>query len=404
MRLQAGERPLRVPALFGESVLQRDDQRLVPRVLFVVTGLMTGGAEMMLWKLLSTFSGAIEPAVVSLLGPGRLSREITALGVPVQHLDLRRPWMFPATAWHIGKFLRRFNPHVIQGWMYHGNLAALAARSFCAGSPRLVWGIRQSLYDLRNEKRGTRWVIRLTARLSGRVDAIVYNSETARAQHEALGFSPPHSLVIDNGFDTELFRPDPTAYREVRKELGLAADTPLIGLIARSHPMKGHEVFLGAAAMLVERMPAVHFLLAGKNVTATNPVFASWAAMPVLAGRLHLLGERRDVARLTAALDIASSSSSWGEAFPNALGEAMSCAVPCVATNVGDVPRIVGDTGIVVPAGDAQALALAWERLLSGPPQARIALGEAARRRVQENFALQRVAAQYQRLYSSEPQ
>lgn len=355
----------------------------------------------MLWKLLSRLNRTIDPAVVSLLGPGPLSSEIAALGVPVRHLDLPRVLAFSAAAWEVARFVRRFSPDVIQGWMYHGNLAAFVVRQLCIGTPRLLWGIRQSLYDLRKEKRGTRWAIRLGAQLSARVDAIVYNSETSRAQHEAFGFSPTNALIIDNGFDTDRFRPDAVAYREVRAELGLAPDTPLIGLIARFHPMKGHEIFLRAAAMLAECMPEVHFLLAGRNVTPASPAFARWMGAEVLANRLHLLGERTDVARLTAALDIASCSSSWGEAFPNALGEAMSSAVPCVATNVGDVQRIVGDAGFVVPVSDAQALAQAWENLLSGPRHVRTALGAAARRRVMENFALERVAALYEHLYLS---
>lgn len=367
------------------------------RILFITTGLKTGGAEKMLAKILSHLHGRLATGVVSLTGRGPVSVEIEGLGVPVWHLGLELPRRVPVALPLLATLVRRFRPNVLQGWMYHGNLAALAARPFCIGSPRLVWGIRRSLYDLGREKRWTGWVIRLSARLSARADAIVYNSEIARARHEAFGFSPAKALVIDNGFDADLFTPNAEAYRDLRSELGLAADALLVGLIARYHPIKGHEMFLRAAAMLAERMPEVQFLLVGRDVTKTNPAFRHASEFP-LAGRVHLLGERTDVPRLTAALDIASSSS-WSEGFPNALGEAMICSVPCVSTDVGDVRRLIGDTGIVVPVGNAVALALAWEKLLSCPKESRTALGAAARQRVMENFALNKIAAEYERLY-----
>jgi glycosyltransferase involved in cell wall biosynthesis len=170
-------------------------------------------------------------------------------------------------------------------------------------------------------------------------------------------------------------------------------------LIARYHPMKGHAVFLEAAATLANRIQNVNFLLAGRDVIASNPNLARWINLPVLEGRLHLLGERQDIPRLTAALDIATSASSWGEAFPNTLGEAMSCAVPCIATDVGDARRILGDTGIIVPAGDSRALALAWERLLAEPKETAHAMGNAARQRVIASFALNQISTQYAALY-----
>jgi len=107
--------------------------------------------------------------------------------------------------------------------------------------------------------------------------------------------------VIDNGFDTDVFRPDEAARASVREELGLEQDTPLVGLIARYHPIKGHEVFLRAAAGLAHALPAVHFLLVGRDVDGRNPELAELIESTRLAGRVHMLGEREDVPRLTAA-------------------------------------------------------------------------------------------------------
>jgi glycosyltransferase involved in cell wall biosynthesis len=367
------------------------------RVLYVITGLATGGAEKQLVRLLAGLQGyGVEAGVVSLRPRGPVSAEIEALGVPVWHLGVGGLLRLPAAAWQLAKISRRFRPDVIQGWMYHGNLAALLAAQV-AGMP-VVWGIRQSLYDLQREKPGTRLAIRLGARWSRQAAAIVYNAATSRAQHEAFGFSADRGRLIDNGFDTQRFRPDREARLSVRKELGLAHETPLIGKIARYHPMKGHEVFLAAAARLAERKKNVHFVLAGRDVTPQNPALADGLCHPALAGRVHCLGERADIPRLTAALDIASSSSSWGEAFPNAVGEAMSSGVPVVATDVGDVRRIVGEAGVVVPVGDAAALALAWVELLANN-SARQHMGQAARKWVLDFFSAEVMVRRYLGLY-----
>lgn len=369
------------------------------RVLFVITALGTGGAERQLARLASALrSAGFTVSVVALRG-GPVENDLREAEVPVVNLDVQD---LVRGAGAIGKLVctaRSFKPDVIQGWMHHGNLAAYLAWMVGARRARLYWGVRQSLYAMHREKRLTRWIIRMGARFSAHVDGIIYNSEVARAQHEGIGYAAGRSMVIDNGFDLTAFRPNADDYLAVRQELGVLPDTPLIGLIARFHPMKGHQVFLQAAAKLAEANSYVHFLLAGTDVTPENPVLKPWLTAPRLVGRLHLLGERKDVARLTAALDIASSASSWGEGFSNAMAEAMCCSVPCVATDVGDVRRIVGEAGIVVPVGDAEALARAWQSILALSPDARRQLGQAGRARVEQNFSLERVAAQYAEVY-----
>src|SRR5690606_2510752 len=158
-------------------------------------------------------------------------------------------------------------------------------------------------------------------------------------------------------------------------ELGLGEDDLLVGLVARWHPQKDHPGFVRAAAQLVRREPRARFVLIGNDCDAGNPELVGLVREAGVGDRMHLLGRRTDIPRLTAALDVATSSSSFGEAFPNILGEAMACAVPCVTTDVGDSADIVGDTGRVVPPRDPDALAAALAEILSMPPQARAALG-----------------------------
>lgn len=369
------------------------------RVLFIITGLATGGAEKQLVRLISQLRGeGVGMGVLCLRQKGEVGDEIAALDVPVWPLDLISLARLPQALTELRARARTFNPHVLQGWMYHGNLAANFARRFSVPNAKVLWGVRQSLYDLAREKPATRQVIRLSARVSGSARAIVYNSATARTQHESFGFAAGRGRVIDNGFDAKVFRPDTAARVSVRNELGLPPATPLVGLVSRYHPMKGHEVFLAAATCLAEQRRDVHFILVGQQADRQNPALRGCFAPPALAGRVHCLGRRDDIPRLTAALDIASSSSSWGEAFPNAVGEAMSCGVPVVATDVGDVRRIVGAAGIVVPPGDAVALAQAWARLLDDAALCD-GMGQAGRQRVIDDFSVEAMGRRYRALY-----
>jgi len=168
--------------------------------------------------------------------------------------------------------------------------------------------------------------------------------------------------------------------------------------VARFDPMKDHGTFFRAASVLASREEDVHFVMVGKGMVPDNPQVAGHLDSN-LEGRVHFLGPREDMPRLTSALDIAVSSSAYGEGFSNTIGEAMACAVPCVVTDVGDARRIVGDTGIVVAPRDPEAMADAWGRFLDMGRDRRRALGEKARQRIQETFSIDRVVARFEDLY-----
>jgi len=205
--------------------------------------------------------------------------------------------------------------------------------------------------------------------------------------------------IIPNGFDLEQVKPSPAARASLRTELGVPADTLLIGMAARFHPHKGHSNFIQAAARLHKELPAVHFVLCGLDVTPQNSQLVDWIQAAGLSDSCHLLGVRRDVPRLFAGIDIATTASRT-EAFPVVIGEAMACGTPCVVTDVGDSAMIVDQTGIVVPAENPTALADGWRKLVEAGPAERHRLGIAARRRVQQHFALPVIVDRYQAIYA----
>src|SRR5262249_53981112 len=153
-------------------------------------------------------------------------------------------------------------------------------------------------------------IAKLCARLSHRIPRrIVCCSEAARRFHTAMGYAGEKMVVIPNGFDLRSFHPDAEARQSVRRELGLTPSTHLVGLIARFDTEKDHRTFVQAASRLHAVMPEVHFLLCGQNVDPKNALLAAWLASAGISSRCHLLGLRDDVPRITAALDIATSSS-----------------------------------------------------------------------------------------------
>ncbi len=368
------------------------------RIVFMVTGLHGGGAEMMLLQLLRGLDRKrFEPAVISLMDRGKLGGAIESLGIPLAVVGLQKGRLSPGSFLQLVKLTRATRPDLIQGWMYHGNLAAQVAGKF-SGTP-VCWCIQHSFHSFKAEKPLTGLTIRLTARMSRMPKKVVFVSHASRAQHERLGFARERGCVIPNGVDTKLFKPSEEARRGVREELGLRPETPLIGLIGRYHPQKDHRNFMRAAALLDR--PDVHFVLAGAGVDGNNGALRELMHTCRLNGRIHLLGERDDMPRLTAALDIATSSSSYGEALSLAVAEAMACAAPCVVTEVGDSALLVGRSGIVVPPSDAAALAEGWRTLLDAGATGRRELGEAARRHVEEHFSAPRIVKKYEELYLS---
>lgn len=369
--------------------------------MHVIVGLGQGGAETMLWRLLlQTDPARISSSVVSLSSEDALAPRIAQLGVPVYKLGLRSLGSGLAGLVGFWRLIRRIRPDVIQGWMSHGNLAGLLARIAGSGHPALVWGIRQSIYDLAYEKPSTARLIRLSARLSGQPQAIVYNSHAGRAHHEALGFSRGSGLVIPNGFDVSAFAPSSDARASLRRELNLPDDAPLVGIVGRFHPMKDHRTFINAAAAVLRSHPRCRFILVGPDVDRSNKALSGFLQDAGLSDAAHLLGIRDDMPRINAALDVAVSSS-FTEAFPTAIGEAMSCGVPCVVTDVGDSARLVGDTGIVVPPRSPEKLASGIAGLLDLSFHDREALGARARVRVVSEYSLDNVANSYNSLYLS---
>ena len=370
------------------------------KVVHIITGLSVGGAENMLLKLVSNMDRAeFAPEVISLSAIGPIGEKMIAGGIPVRALDMRPGMPNPALALRLARWIRETRPQVVQTWLHHADLiGGLATR--LAGRIPLAWNIRHSNLDPATIKRQTILIGKACARLSHSLpQRIVCCSEAGREEHARLGYAPDKLLVIPNGFDLTSYRPSAEAREAIRTELGIATDAPLIGLIGRFHPMKDHATFVQAAALLHRQRPDAHFLCCGEDVTWENTTLADEVRRADLRSRFHLLGQRRDIPQIAAALTIGTLCSLYGEGFPNVIGEAMACGMPCVVTDIGDSVYIIGDTGRVVPLRAPAELAAAWGDLLALSPEAAHRNALAARTRIESHFALPTVVGRYQQLY-----
>ena len=370
--------------------------------MHVITSLDVGGAETVLARLVAgDTAGSVSHSVVSLKPGGVLRASMEADGTPVRDLAVGNNLGALGGLVRLAGIIGTTQPAVVHSWLYHADLLATLALALSGRrrATRLIWGIRCSDMDMRRYARSTRYVLKLLPLLSSRTDLVLCNSDAGRAAHERLGYRPPRWQVVPNGLDLDRFRPRRDERGAVRAELGLSEDDFVVGMCARVDPMKDHATFVEAATVLTSTVPEARFILIGAGTDEPGSALDRAIAASGIGGRFVRLGRHRDVGRLHAALDIATLSSAFGEGFPNVLAEAMACAVPCVATDVGDSASIVGDTGIIVPSGEAQALAAAWDALRREGRDTRTVRGAAARRRVADRYALAAMIEAYGALY-----
>lgn len=366
------------------------------KIAHVIIGLETGGAEMMLRRLLLAHrsQGGAPGTVISLTGIGPVGQRLRDDGIEVTALGMRTPLGALLAVVRLRRLLLQLRPDVVQTWMVHADLlGGLAARA--AGLRAIVWGIRTTDFSINSPAtRAVRW---LCARLSSTLPhVIVCAAEASRRAHVRAGYDASRMVVIPNGFDPAAWQPQRSTC--LRRELGLAEPHLVIGCVGRFNVAKDQGNFISAAARVAAQRGDCRFLLVGRGLEPGNAELMQWIDATGNRERFVLLGERVDVAACLGAMDIFVLPSR-SEGFPNALGEAMAMGLPCVTTNVGDAAMLLGDTGSVVPPRDPAALAEAVLALAALPLEQRRQLGQRARERVLDRFSLQQTSERFAALH-----
>lgn len=370
------------------------------KLLFITTGTGVGGAERMLARLVECIDAErFGVEVLSLTELGPVGEDMKRRGMTVKSIGVPAGLSGGVYAFvRLRKEIRRARPDLVQTWMYHADLLGGIAARAC-GVP-VVWGVRQSNLDPRRSKRSTILVSRACARLSGSVPArILCCSKAAVGTHVALGYDASKMIYVPNGFDVDAFTPDPQAAARFRELHGVPAGARIIGNLSRYDPQKDIETYVNAAALFIRQLPDCRFVLAGKGMSPENTQLRTLLSQAGVSSAFILLGEIEGVREVLCALDVLTLTSAYGEGFPNVLGEAMLCGIPCVVTNIGDSASIVGEEGVVVKPGSPSAVAEAWDFILGLEPAVRATRVLAGRSRIVRDFSMASVVRRYEQVY-----
>ncbi len=367
-------------------------------ILFITSGLKTGGAERLLLRLLPALQNyGIEVFVICLTGEDVISKQLRDEGIRVHCLGIRWSNLF-SSVFALRKIVREFAPDLVQTWLYHADLLGGLIARLTSNKP-VIWGVRNSKLNSSSLSFGTRMVILLCRLVSRWIPThVVACAYKAKEAHVRMGYPPELFTVIQNGVDITEFCPNPILTTQYHSDYGYSKNDIVIGYAGRFDSNKNHIGFLRALTN-IKYLESIRILMCGTGVDSSNNQLSDKIHDFGLSGKVVLLGCLQDMPKFYRCIDLYVSSS-ISEGFPNTVAEAMSCGVPCVVTDVGDSTEIVGDAGVTVAVNDDHAMAKAIDECLqlmqtSFWQQRKIA----ARERIKAHFSVQRMAAAYAALY-----
>lgn len=359
------------------------------RVLQVVLSLNPGGTERLVIDLATRLNAEMPTAICCLDAPGDWAADVTSRGIPVTALG-RRPGFHPVLGRAVARVAARHGATVIHAHQYSPFVYSALARLWRPGL-RVVFTEHGRLSDAGPSSK-RKLANQVMSRLASRTFTV---SEDVKSHLVAEGFRPDAVGVIYNGIDIGAMPTAETRTR-VRRELGAADTTFVVGTIARLDPVKDIAALLGAAAQLSDSRPLMVVVIGDGP---ERPRLEELARKLGLSSRVKFLGHRSDARDWLAACD-AYANSSVSEGVSLTILEAMAAGLPVAVTGVGGTPEVVdASCGRVVPARNQQALARALAELADDPGLRR-ALGAAGRARVEARFTLERMIREYASVYA----
>ena len=371
------------------------------KVLHVISGLNNGGAEGVLYRLCK-HDNRCQHIIISMMDEGKYGPLLKDIGIELHCLNMQQGRFSISGLWRLFKLISNNKPDVVQTWMCHADLMGGLVARF-AGVKHVFWNVRHTILETGKSKRSTIRVIKVCAFISGWVPRkIVYCAHKAKAVHEAMGYKKGKAEIIANGFDFTQLSIDSLARATFRSELGLNDDVSLIGMVGRYDPMKDHVNLIKALCLVKKENYNFKLVLIGRDLNTKNQTLLNHIRDNRLTENVILLGQRTDIPTVMNGLDLHILSSSFGEAFPNVVAEAMACGTPCVVTDVGDAALIVGESGWIVPPKEPQSLANSIMQALQEKQinqQAWLLRKEACRNRIVDNFSMEKMIEGYRRVW-----
>ncbi|MCB0355795.1 MAG: glycosyltransferase [Bdellovibrionales bacterium] len=352
----------------------------------VIISLGTGGAESMLIKLIENSYQSVTHHIYLLQEEHENSDYLRKLGVKVQTVN----------AFQLFSRLRKENFEIVIGWLFHGMLLTAFAKMLSLTNCKFVWNIRYSEFPKTDKK--SKGLVQLLRFFSKFVDAIIYNSNSGKRHHEEIGYSTHNSIVIENGFDTELFIPNINRKKEFVLKHDLEANAFIFGMVARFDKLKNQINFINTAYEFLQNTPElerpIYFVFAGKNMLLDNEQIKVVLSSLNKTEHFIFLGEQKQLQHLYPCFDV-HCLNSLTEGFPNVIGEAMSCGIPCISTNVGDVQRLLDSCGWLIPPNKKSALLAALTRAYFTPQAERNKLGQLSRKHILDEYSIKKIVNKY---------
>ncbi|WNK20129.1 glycosyltransferase [Halomonas piscis] len=370
-------------------------------VFHVITGLNNGGAEAVLYRLV-TNDESNHHTVISLMDMGKYGPMLEEKGVGLVCLNMPKGKVTVSGLINLFLTLRKYKPDVVQTWMYHADLIGGAVARL-AGVKCVFWNIRHTDLMPGESSKKTIFIARICAFLSSFVPfKILCCAEKSVKVHSGLGYKKEKMLVVGNGYQLDKFDCNVGERLRLRNEISLT-DGFVLGMVGRFDPQKDHRNLVNALGLLKKRGVDFKCLLVGPGMDYENVKMLELISHNNLQEEVLLLGQRSDIPALMNVLDIHVLSSSFGEAFPNVVAEAMACGTPCVTTDVGDAALIVGETGWVVPAKKTEKLADAIEQGFLECQQRPLDWKDrkiSCRERIEDNFSIEKMVEKYNAAWS----
>lgn len=362
------------------------------QILFLLRSFNLGGAERQLCALaagLQESGYSVKIAVFYTSGP--LEAEARAMGIQIVDLKRRGRWDLFHFFLRLVRLIKGEKPDILHSYLQVPNIWSAFVK-LVLPYVKVVWGIRAS--NVAMERYG--WQAQLTDRveflLASIPDWIICNSQAGMRHAVEKGYPREKLCVIPNGTDTERFSPDRESGLKMRKRWGVGANQKLIGMVGRMDPMKDYPNFLRAASLLIQEREDIRFVCVGGGSDKYIYEYRNLARSLNLEQCLIWAGEQGNMPSIYNSLDILVLTSAFGEGFSNAVGEAMACGVPCVATDVGDAAQLIGTLGQIVPPGDSEALKRGILTLLNRLEN-ETGLAEKATQRITEQFNITKLVS-----------
>jgi glycosyltransferase involved in cell wall biosynthesis len=330
------------------------------KVVFLVRDLAVGGSQRQLAVLAAGLARRGHDVVVAVLyAGGALEALLGDSGARLHSIGKSSRWHAVAPLARLRRLFLSERPDVVYAFLpAQTTLAALLLPPQLHS--KLVFGLRAGGMQLRHYDALSALTYRSEAWVARRAALIIANARAVRADAVTRGLPADRIVVVPNGIDTDAMRPDADAGHAMRAAWGLSCHDFVVGCVARLDPMKDHTNLLNAAAIFARQNSDARFVCVGDGPSRYRNQLQTLANSLGLADRVLWAGDVADVRAAYNAFDIATLASSFGEGFPNVVGEAMACGIPVAATDVGDVRLIAGELGEVVAPKNPDLLSAAW--------------------------------------------